>query len=164
MRVYNGYLKIDKTEINLKNGKTATREILVARNAVAVLCKVRGRDEYLLVNQYRAPINDHITEVVAGCIEAGDDGATTVDKEIRQEIGRKVISKTFLGEVYPSVGYSTENIELWFATVSEDYIGQDLDGDEEVAVVSYTEKDLLFALKENMFRDAKTQLLIMKVL
>lgn len=158
MRVYDGYLKIDKVEIPLENGGTAIREILKSHNAVAVLCKVYGKDEYIFVKQFRAPAGMRILEVPAGCVEEGEIPIDCAKREVQEEIGRVVLAISKRGEFFSSPGYSSEKISLFYAIVSENQEIQHLDGDEEVEIVSMTSKDILNNI--DSFIDMKTRLLI----
>lgn len=160
MRVYDGYLKIDKVEIPLKKGGTAMREALKSRDAVAVLCKVYGKDEYLFVEQNRAPVGGRIIEVPAGCLEEGENPIDCAKREVKEETGRFVLAISSKGSFYPSPGYSSEKIHLFFAVVDANPSEQHLDGDEEVEIVSMSKKDIFD--NKDVLNDMKTQLLIMK--
>jgi len=164
MRVYDGYVKVDKVEIPLKKGGTAIREIVKSRDAVAVLCKVYGTDKYLLVKQYRAPVGKYVFEVVAGCVEEGEDPKECAEREIKEETGYEPLSIVSFGEIYPSPGYSSEKITLYYSVLDPERGPQNLDHDEEVEVVELTAEEIFLMRDHGELVDAKTQLLVSRIL
>jgi ADP-ribose pyrophosphatase len=164
MRVYDGYLKIDKVDIPLKNGKSAMREIVKARDAVAVLCKIYGTEKYILVKQFRAPVGKYVFEVVAGCVEEGEDPKECAKREIQEETGYKPLSIVSFGEIYPSPGYSSEKITLYYSILDPERGNQNLDADEEVDVVELTAEEIFLMRDHGELMDVKTQLLVSRIL
>ena len=160
MRVYDGYLKIDKVEMEQASGKIVMREILKARDAVAILCKVYQKDEYIFITQRRAPTESFIVEVPAGCIEEGEDPRNCAIRETEEEIGRNVLSMISYGSFYVSPGYTTERIHLFYSIVDNIQKNQKLDEDEEIEIITMTEEQT----RNFEFFDMKTQLLVEKLL
>lgn len=164
MRVYDGYVKVDKVDIQLKNGDTATREIVRVRNAVAILCRIYKTDKYLLVKQFCAPVGKHICEVVAGCVENGESPEECALREIEEETGHKPLSIVSFGDIYPSPGYSSEKITLFYSILDPKRGIQKLDADEEVEIVELTSDEIFSLMGKGHIMDAKTQLLIWKAI
>lgn len=162
MLVWNGYLKIDKVEIPLKDGSTAVREVMRTKDAVAVLCRVYGTEKYLFVKQFRAPTNGDVVEVVAGGVEAGEDPVTSAKREVEEELGRKVLTIDPQGWAWSSPGITTEKIYYFSAVVSEEVFPQSLDHGEEVEIVEYPVWQIRRMLEKDQITDAKTMILVMK--
>jgi len=156
-RVYNGFLKVDLVDINLKRGGTAQREILRCKDAVAVLCR-KPNGHYVFVKQYRAPVGKDIIEVIAGGVENGETPEFCAIREVEEETGHNVLAITKIGEMLPSPGYSSETIHLYLAEIDENAGPQFLDKDEEIEIVCFEENDFNQFVYDGTITDAKTLL------
>ena len=61
-----------------------------------------------------------------------------------------------LGPIFPSVGYCTERIDVFFATVSSERGTPQFDDDERIETVIVTEDELDSMIRNNEIADAKT--------
>lgn len=141
-------LHVDVLTVELDNGKQAYREIVRHRGAVAVLVR-RPDGRYILVRQFRKAVEKEMIEVVAGCLEKGEQPEQTVVREVREETGYTVTSINDLGKVFLTPGYSTEAIHFFLADVEPSPHDTHLDEDEHVAVVLLTEHELESLLASN---------------
>jgi len=164
MIVYNGYLKIDKVQIELKDGRKAVREILKVKNSVGVLCRIVGTENYLLVRQFRAPVNRHVLEIVAGGVEDFESPVEAAKREVEEELGRKVLDIKGLLTTLSSPGITTERIFLFSAVVSNIADKQKLDDTEEIKIEKYTRSELKTLVENDRIHDSKTLISILKEL
>ena len=80
---------------------------------------------YLMIKEFRYPVNGVFAAFPAGLIDEGEDIATTVDRELREETGyrlRKDIDQPIRALAQPgfsSVGMTDENILVVFAKVEK---------------------------------------------
>lgn len=155
-RVYDGYVKVDRVDVDLGDGKPVKREVVRVRNAVAVLCYCPGTDEFLFTKQFRIGANAETLEVPAGCIDGEEDPVMAAIREVQEETGRKVLMIRKVGEYFLSPGYTTEKMFLFSASVGEEDLGQHLDGDEFLTIVPMKPRDML----KYGFQDIKTQFLV----
>jgi len=155
-RVYDGYLKVDRVDVDLGDGKLVKREVVRVRDAVAVLCYCPGTDKFLFTKQFRIGANAETFEVPAGCIDKGENPVDAAIRETKEETGREVLYIRKAGEFFLSPGYTTEKMYLYIACVGEDNLGQHLDGDEFLTIVEMSPRDLV----KYTFKDIKTQYLV----
>ena len=117
-------------------------------------------DQFFLVEQFRYGIGKNVIEFPAGLIDPNELHADTALRELREEIGYKAHKLVYLGYVYASPAYLNEIIHLYFASELE-YVGQDLDENEELIVSTH---DLAWIRKKiilNEITDSKTIALYM---
>ena len=75
-------------------------------------------------------------------------------RELREETGYVAESVELLGPIFPSVGYCTERIDVYFAEVS----GQgatEFDADEAIETLILTEEEMDGMIRTNQISDAK---------
>lgn len=146
-------LKLNVDTVELPDGNTSTRELVDHKDAVAILPVKDG--SILFVKQFRKAIESVITEIPAGLMEEGEDIFETASRELQEEIGLKPLDLRFLGDMWPSPGFSNEKTAIFVATeftVSP----KPADDDEFLTIVEIpipTVRALYFAGK---FTDAKT--------
>src|SRR5581483_12034306 len=86
-RIFDGKivgLRVDT--VRLPNGRTATREIVEHRPAVAIV-PVADDGRLLLVRQWRSPTDRALLEVPAGVADEGEEPDAAVQRELQEEIG-----------------------------------------------------------------------------
>lgn len=80
---------------------------------------------YLMIKEFRYPVNGVFAAFPAGLIDEGEDIATTVDRELREETGyrlRKDIDQPIRALAQPgfsSVGMTDQNVLVVFAKVEK---------------------------------------------
>ncbi len=111
----------------------------------------------VLVRQYRFAVQGRLLEFPAGTIEANETPATTIEREIQEEIGYRAHTWKFLGEFALAPGYSDEFIYPFLATDLEKIsTPPDGDADEDIEVVYMTPADFEQAILNRGAIDAKT--------
>lgn len=118
-QIYSGKaLKLRVDTVETSSGKTATREIVEHSDCVAIVA-LDGKDNVILVKQFRGAAGKTLLEIPAGCIEPGEQPIECVRRELQEEIGYlpKKIDK--LGGFFAAPGYCTEYLYLYLATQLE---------------------------------------------
>lgn len=170
-RVYNGYFKIDETEVSeFENGifqDSYKRYKLTRPDAVTVLLFNKDTNCIILIKQFRFPIahreQENILEAIAGKIDIGETPQQAAIREVYEEVGYK-ITEQHLGkpiEFYASPGYSTEKIYVFSAVVSNSNkdinAGGGVQGENEnIEIVEITFNDFLNKINTNEIKDSKT--------
>lgn len=114
-RIYDGrVVSLRRDEVALPSGRTAVREVVEHRGAVAVV-PLTDTGDILLVRQYRAPIGRRLLEVPAGTIEPGESVEACAARELAEEVGMRAGRWRHLGAIYPSPGFLTEVVHLFAA-------------------------------------------------
>lgn len=153
--IYEGrIIKVRVEEVELPNGKTASREIVHHNGAVAVLA-VTNEDKIVLVRQYRKPMDQIILEVPAGKLEGDEDPKACAERELIEETGFKAKDMKRIASFYTSPGFSDELVHL--------YRGRGLtageaqpDEDEFVEVLYISLPEAKKYIETGEIKDAKT--------
>jgi len=120
---------------------------------VAVLALHQGK--IIFVKQYRYCFGQVILELPAGKIEKGESCENTAIREFFEETNIKIDKLTFLGKIYPSVGYTNEEIYLYLADNVLEF-DENFKSDEINELVLLTVEEALQMIKEGKIVDAKT--------
>jgi ADP-ribose pyrophosphatase len=147
-------LSLDVLTVELADGRTGTREIIRHGAAVAVIARRRdGR--FVFIRQFRKAMERICFEVMAGNVDPGEEMEAAAVRELKEETGYTPDSICFLSSIYPSVGYCTERIDIFYADVHEP--GEtDFDQDENIETVLVTEQEMDDLIRAGKVHDAKT--------
>lgn len=160
-RVYEGRVinfRVDTVE--LPNGNTSTRELVEHPGGVGIVAVDDGGN-VMMVRQYRKPYEKIILEIPAGKMEKGEEPELCGRRELEEETGYAAGSFEFLGECYPSVGYTNEIIRLFLArNLKKTHMHPD--EDEFLKVERIPIEDLYKMIMNNEIADAKTVIGILK--
>lgn len=153
--VYEGrIIGVDVLEVELENGQRSVREIVRHGVAVAIIPRLSdGR--FVFIRQFRKAMERICFEVVAGNCDSGEDEAASAIRELREETGCIAESVELLGPVFPSVGYCTERIDVFFAEVAG-HGETGFDEDERIETIVLTEAEMDGKIRNNEIADAKT--------
>jgi len=145
-------LRID--DITLPNGNKGEREIVEHSGGVGVVA-LDANSDLLMVKQFRKPFESEIFEIPAGKLNKGEDHYTCGVRELEEETGYRAGKLTYLGEMYPTPGFCTEIIHIYFAT--DLYKGEmNLDEDEFLDLHKINIHDAVRMIMNNEIKDAKT--------
>ncbi len=106
-------LRIDTVE--LPNGRQASREIVEHPGATAIV-PLDEDGNVLLVRQWRHPIGQVTLEIPAGTLDPKETVEHCARRELVEETGYFPGRLEKLGSIYPSPGYSNEQIVLFLAS------------------------------------------------
>jgi ADP-ribose pyrophosphatase len=147
-------LSVDVLDVELADGRIGTREIVRHGAAVAVIARRRdGR--FVFIRQFRKTLERVCFEVMAGNCDPGETAEASARRELKEETGYAPDSIRFLSSVYPSVGYCTERIDIFYADVNEPG-ATDFDHDENIETVLLTEEEMDSMICAGKVQDAKT--------
>ena len=152
--VYNGRVfKVTKDEILCPNGQQSIREIVHHRGGVAILFKVD--DKFIFEKQYRYALGEEIIEMPAGKLEAGETPLEAAKRELLEETGYRPLEMVHLGDSYPTPGYSSEIIHLYYCpkAVKEE---RHLDSDENIELIYLSLEEIEQMIQEGKIKDSKT--------
>lgn len=155
-KIYEGkILNLRKDTVTVRNGKTASREIVEHRGAVALVVLTEQR-KIVMVKQYRHAMRDVMLEIPAGKIDNGEhDPMTAAVRELKEETGYTADNIRYIGKMFPSVAYSEEGLWLYFCsglTKGE----RNLDDDEAIDVVEYDFDEVCHRIENGELGDSKT--------
>ncbi len=152
---YNGRiinLRVDKVE--LINSRTSTREVVEHNGGVSVVA-ITDDNEILLVNQYRYPYSEVVTEIPAGKREKGEDTLECAKRELKEETGATAKKWSYLGEVYPTPAYCEEILYIYLAQ-DLSFGEQNLDENEFLEVIKMPIEQAKKLSLSGELKDSKT--------
>ena len=148
-------VRVTVDRLRMPDGSTAVRETVIrGKNASAVLA-VDADGKMVFVRQYRHAFREMLLEIPAGILEDGEDALTGVKRELEEETGLRAGKVEYICELYPTVGYCTEKIYLYFASDLTESV-QHLDPDEFIEIERYTPQEALEMIYSGAIKDAKT--------
>lgn len=113
--VFNGrLLKVYLAKRKLPNGHVVELELIRHLGAVLIV-PFLGKDEIVLIKQYRAVIDSYLWELPAGTLHHNERPPLCARRELIEEIGYKSGSLRRIGYIYPAPGYTTEKIIIYAA-------------------------------------------------
>lgn len=155
-RVFEGRLfKVDSLEVRMDSGRTSAREVVRHPGAAAAICET-GDGQFVFVRQYRKAVEKEMLEIVAGIVEDDESAEACVVREIGEETGYGVEKLTRLGKVYPSPGYTDEQISLYYARLREWDGCPEADEDEDIDVEQHNRDQVELMILSGEVEDAKT--------
>lgn len=162
--------RIDEVELRHERfdggmSKPVVRLSLERGTGVGAVVHDTDADTILLAEQFRYPTyaaggSGWLLEIPAGIVEAGENPADTLRREIVEEIGYAVDELEFISTFYVSPGGSTEVMHLYYATVSGgqrtgDGGGLDDEG-EDIRRVAMPAGKIADRIADGTIRDART--------
>ena len=151
-------LHVFADEVRLPDGRTARREYIRHPGAVAISPLLEGADgsvQLVMERQFRYPIGRVVLEFPAGKRDAGEDSLACAQRELREETGYTARQWARAGQLHPTVAYSTERIDLWFARGLQRG-ERALDEGEFLDVLTVSPGELLAACQGGLVTDSKT--------
>lgn len=115
-QLYNGrIIKLYNDEITLPDGNSAYREYVRHPGGVCVV-PLTDKNEVMLVRQYRYVYGQEIIEIPAGKRDGSqEDTLEGAKRELKEELGITAEQFVFLGELYPTPGYTDEVLYMYAA-------------------------------------------------
>jgi ADP-ribose pyrophosphatase len=153
--IYDGkVIKLKVDEVELPNGKTATREIVNHSGAVAVMA-ITNDNRMVMVRQFRKPLERIIVEIPAGKLEKNEAPEACAKRELMEETGYTASGIRLLASFYTSPGFADEIIHMYRA---EGLTGGEAqpDEDEFVELLHVTLEEAQNMIASGEIQDAKT--------
>ena len=148
-------LRVTIDKIEMPDGKAAFRETVIRDKSAAAVLPIMNDGKLLFVRQYRHAFAQSLLEIPAGVLNDCEVPEFCIRRELEEETGYSAGKMEYLCEIYPTVGFCSETIFLYFAydlTEGE----QKLDPDEFIELESYTLEQALDMVYTGEIKDAKT--------
>jgi ADP-ribose pyrophosphatase len=156
--VQGSFLTLQRDTVGLPGGGQAIREYLIHPGAAMIVPLFESEDgtlQLVLERQYRYPVGQVIIEFPAGKLDPGERAFDCAQRELREETGYTAGEWARAGRLHPTVAYSTEAIDIWFARGLTPGARQ-LDAGEYLDVFIATPQQLLEGCRNGAITDAKT--------
>lgn len=148
------FLHVVRESVRLPDGGTATREYILHPGAVAIV-PFTDDGRIVLERQYRHPTRRVIVEIPAGKLDPGESPLVCGQRELLEETGYVAREWAHAFTMYPTVAYSDEAIQIWFArglTLKQ----AQLDHGEFLEVFTATPQEFLEWCRDGTIVDSKT--------
>jgi ADP-ribose pyrophosphatase len=154
-RVYDGKLvRLDVDEVVEPGGVRATREVVRHRGSVAAL-PVNEDGSIILVRQYRHAVGESLWELPAGRLDGGETPESGIQRELREEIGRRAGHLEKISLFYTTPGFCDEAMHLFRATgLVPDQAAAD--EDERIEIGTFTLDEARAMIAKGELREGKT--------
>jgi ADP-ribose pyrophosphatase len=148
------FLHVVRDTVRLPDGGSATRDCVLHPGAVAVV-PLLDDGRIVLERQYRYAAGRVVVEIPAGKLDAGEQPLRCGQRELLEETGYVAREWAFAFTMYPTVAYSDEAIEIFFARGLELKEAQ-LDEGEFLEVFTATPEEFLDWCRDGTIIDSKT--------
>ncbi|MDD2370974.1 MAG: NUDIX hydrolase [Firmicutes bacterium] len=153
--LYKGWLKIHKKEY-----KSRTFEVLEDKDAVGALVE-DSNGKFLLVRQFRVPLDRNSLEIPAGCIDK--DGLTPEEimvEELQEEADIKVnvSDLKLISDSCPNIGISRGSYRLYYCKYNGVGTNKTIDDEDVFETLWITPEEFLEKIEIREIRDTKSQL------
>ena len=160
--IYSGkLLRIYRDGVSLENGRTSIREVAKHPGGVCVAA-LEDNGDLWFVKQYRYAVGADVIELPAGKLEPGEDPDLAVARELKEETGCEADSIEKLAIAYPSPGYTSEILHLYYAHGLR-HGEQHLDIDEDIDAFRIPLHEAVDMGMDGRICDSKTQTLVLMV-
>ena len=154
-------IKLYNDQITLPDGNGAYREYVRHPGGVCVV-PLTDKNEVMLVRQYRYVYAKEIIEIPAGKRDSKtEDTLEGAKRELKEELGITAEKFVFLGELYPTPGYTDEVLYMYAATGLA-FGETNPDEDEFVEPEKIHINTLVDMIMNGEIKDAKTVAAVLK--
>lgn len=148
------FLHVVRDTVRLPSGNQATREYVLHPGAVMVV-GLLDDGRVVMERQFRHPMQSVMIEFPAGKLDAGEASLACAQRELIEETGYRAREWAFAGRLAPTIAYSDEIIDIWFArglTLGDRH----LDDEEFLDVFTADPEDLMRWCRSGDVIDGKT--------
>jgi ADP-ribose pyrophosphatase len=148
------FLHVVRDTVRLPDASLTTREFVLHPGAVAVV-PLLDDGRIVLERQFRHAAGGVMIEIPAGKLDAGEGALACGQRELLEETGYVAREWAYAFSMNPTVAYSDEKIEIWFARGLELKEAK-LDQGEFLDVFTATPEEFLRWCGEGKVLDSKT--------
>jgi ADP-ribose pyrophosphatase len=148
--------EVDRDRVLMPSGRQVEVDVIRHPPSVVII-PVPEPGCIILVRQFRYPINRLLWELPAGSVDAGETIEAAARRECHEEIGQVPETLVRLGSMFPTPGYSDE--EMFFFRASSLVVpaeAAELDEDEDLEVHTFTLADVRHMVRSGEITDMKT--------
>jgi len=149
-----GPIRLVDCKVRTPQGKILSRQILEHPGCVVILPRTK-EGKYVLVRQYRFPLEKHLWEFPAGGKEKSETFPQAAKRELMEEIGMKPGKLRKLLAFYPTPGVSGEKMHVFLASKLTPAVAQK-DEDEDFELGTFSLSEIGRMIRRGEILDGKT--------
>ena len=147
---------VDRDTVKMPNDRKVTVEVVRHAKSV-VLVPVPEPGKVILIRQYRYAVNTHLWELPAGSVDEGETPDEAAKRECHEEIGLVPETIVRLAAMYPTPGYSDEEMVFFRLSGLEASDEQaQVDEDEDLEAKTFELRDAREMVRRGEIVDMKT--------
>jgi ADP-ribose pyrophosphatase len=147
-------LKVDEIEYTSTKNR-GIREVAIHPGG-AVIVPITNEGNFVLVKQFRYPLQKELIEFPAGKLDENEDPIICAKRELEEETGYSSDDISYLGKIYTAPGYCTELLHIYLATNLKSGNHNREEGEREMQILEMSQNDLLKLIQEEAIVDSKT--------
>ena len=148
------FLHLIRDEVKTPDGVITIREYLHHPGASAII-PLTDEGNVILEKQYRHPVKKSFIEIPAGKLDPRESPLNCAKRELREETGFEADHWELLGRFNNAIGYSDEEITIFFAEGLRK-VGRELDPGEVIDLIEMPWQNFVKKCREGEIRDVKT--------
>jgi len=149
-----GPIRLIDCKVRTPQDKVLSRQVLEHPGCVVIIPRTDA-GKYVLVWQYRFPLEKYLWEFPAGGREAGESFPQAAKRELMEEIGMRPGKLKKLLAFYPTPGVSGEKMHVFLAWGLEPAVAQK-DEDEDFELGTFSLSEIGRMIRRNEIVDGKT--------
>ncbi|MEJ7611308.1 MAG: NUDIX hydrolase [Ferruginibacter sp.] len=146
------YFTARKDAYETPTGKVVEPYFVVELPDSAVAVAITTKDEVVLIEQYRHPINALSLELPGGFIDPKEANEIAVARELTEETGYSFTDFQYLGKTFANPGVLNNCTHMYLATGGTLTGGQTLDPNEEIRILLKPLKEVKTMVSEGEFK------------
>lgn len=147
-------LQVDEIEYDSSKNK-GIREIAIHPGG-AVVVPITNDGKFILVKQFRYPLQKELIEFPAGKLDDNEDPLECAKRELEEETGFKSEEISYLGKIYTAPGYCTELLHIYLAKNLKEGNHNREEGEKEMQILKMSFDEVLELIKAEEIVDSKT--------
>jgi len=148
------YFTARKDACEMPDGRIVPSYFVVELPVSVCALAITEEGKVILVNQYRHPVGDVLTEIPGGFIDEGEDPQEAIGRELLEETGYVFSKIDYVGKVAANPGLLNSYTHLFLARGGKKIASQSLDDNEQIDLLLLPLEEVRAMLHRNEFVQA----------
>ncbi len=158
------YFTARKDAYSTPTGKIIDPYFVVELPVSACALGITEAGEFVLVKQFRYPINQECIELPGGFVDENEPKESAIERELLEETGYRFKQTIYLGLTYANPGILNNATHLFLCTGGVKTANQTLDDNEEIEILLKSKTELLELIAKGQIKQAMQELCALRAL